>query len=137
MVVPCTCCDVDLANEHIVALVTRFKQIDKNDVKSQKKFVYKLISASFDGDSYLRCFEISDGQFLCRSGVSFVLQLNRRMQKDIVPSALYITHLYHIACIAEILSALVVYQTCMLQKAPSHRDRMYEEKKHPMVPSMF
>jgi hypothetical protein len=103
----------------------------------KKKFVYELISASFDGDSYQRYFEISDGQFLCRSGVSFVLQLNRRMQKDIVPSALYITHLYHIACIAEILSALVVYQTCMLQKAPSRRDRMYEEKKHPMVPSMF
>jgi hypothetical protein len=31
MVMPCTCCNVDLANEYIVALVTRFKEIDKND----------------------------------------------------------------------------------------------------------
>lgn len=128
MVEPCTCCDVDPLNIFNVAILTRFKQLGDENVEKQKQFVSDLLSAPRDGDCYERCFEISDGKYLCRTGLSTVLQLSRRLQQKIVPSARHITHRYRIICIASIFSALVVYRTSLLQKRPSRRDRTHEKK---------
>jgi hypothetical protein len=123
-----TCCNVTSDNQCNVALLTRFKEIDENDFEKQKQFVSGLLHETCDDECYQRCFEISVGKYLCRSCLSIVLQLPRRTQKAIVPSARYFNRRYRILCVTEIFSALVVYRTCMLQKAPSRRDRTYNKR---------
>jgi hypothetical protein len=123
-----TCCNVSPDCPYNVALLTRFKEIDENDFEKQKQFVSGLLSESCDDECYQRCFEISIGQYLCRSCLSIVLQLPRSIQKAIVPSARNISCRYRILCITEIFSALVVYRSCMLQKRPSRRDRTYNKR---------
>jgi hypothetical protein len=122
------CCNVTSDNQYNVALLARFKEIDENDLEKQKQFVSGLLSESCDDECYQRCFEISVGQYLCRSCLSIVLQLPRRIQKAIVPSARYISGRYRILCITEIFNALVIYRSCMLHKRPSRRDSTYNKR---------
>jgi hypothetical protein len=128
MVDICKCCDVDLSNEFNVVLLSEFKKIPRNDVEKQKQFVNDLLSFSCDDECFNRCFQISESRYLCRTGLSRVLKLSRRVQKAIVPSSKFIYHRYHIICITEIFSALVSYRTLAMQKWPTRRDRTYAER---------
>jgi hypothetical protein len=131
MVDTCKCCDhcdVDPSNEFNVVLLSEFQKIPKNDVEKQKQFVDDLLSLSCDDECFKCCFQISESRYLCRSGLSRVLKLSRRVQKEIVPSSKFIYHRYRILCITEIFSALVCYRTFVMQQRPTRRDRTYAER---------
>jgi hypothetical protein len=84
------CCNVNPSNEFNQVLRNKFKKIKKKDTEKQKEFIRDLLSVSCDGDRYERCFEISDGKFLCRSCLIEVLKLSCRLHQAIVPSAAFI-----------------------------------------------
>jgi hypothetical protein len=122
------CCDVDPSNTFNQQLLNKYQTIDKKDEKQQKRFFIDLLSVNCDGDSYKRCFEISVGYFLCRSCLCIVLQLSRRIKLEYVPSSKYILHRYHMICMADVFSAIVVYRTSVLQKRPTRRDGTYKQR---------
>jgi hypothetical protein len=125
-----SCCDVDPSNRFNQLLLTEFQRINAKDIEKKKKFVRDLLSVSCDGDSdtYERCFKIKDGHFLCRSRLITVLELSRRKHQAIVPSSGFINHQYCMICMADFLSAIVVYRTFVLQKWPTHRDGSYKQR---------
>jgi hypothetical protein len=122
------CCDVDPSNTFNQQLLNKYQIIDKKEQKKQKQFFISLLSVNCDGDSYERCFEIADGQFLCRSCLSTVLHLPRRTQLAFVPSSKYIHHRYYMICMADVFSAIVLYRTSVLQNRPTRRDGTYKQR---------
>jgi hypothetical protein len=122
------CCNVNPSNEFNQVLRNKFKKIKKKDTEKQKEFIRDLLSVSCDGDSYERCFEISDGKFLCRSCLIEVLKLSRRLHQAIIPSAAFIKDRYRLFCLANVFSALVLYRTYVLQNPPTRRDGSYKER---------
>jgi hypothetical protein len=53
--------------------------------------------------------------FLCRDGLSNVLQLSRRKKQSIVPPSKLIGKRYRLLCISKIFHALVLYRTSLLK----------------------
>jgi hypothetical protein len=78
----------------------KFKQ--EETVGLQKQFVYGMLSSLSDEDGYLRCFKVSENLFLCRDGLSNVLQLSHRKKQSIVPSSKLIGKRYRLVCLSEI-----------------------------------
>jgi hypothetical protein len=122
------CCDVDPSNKFNQELCNEYKKINKKDKEKQKLFVRDLLSVSCDADSYERCFEISNGKFLCRSCLIEVLKPSRRVHPAIVPSAKYTSDRYRLICMADLLSALVSYRSFILQNPPTRRDGTFKER---------
>lgn len=120
----CTC-RKELSYEPNCKLLIDFRKL--NGVPKQRQFLRELIGLSCDGQYYTRCFEVSENHFLCRSGLACVLQLTRRQQQEIIPSATYIKQRYNMICVSEIFSALLVYRNSVLQLPPTRRNYTYTE----------
>jgi hypothetical protein len=103
-------------------MLTEYQNI--NDVAQQKLLVAAMLSSSSDDDGYEQCFKVLDNQFLCRIGLSHVLQLSQRKVKKIIPSQKIISQRYCINCISAIFSALVNYRSYVLQSPPSRNNHM-------------
>jgi hypothetical protein len=107
-------CVYYLSKESKEALLQEFNK--KETVGLQKQHVYDMLSSSSDDDGFSRCFKVSENMmFLCRHGLSNVLQLSRRKKQSIVPSSKTITKRYSLLCISEIFNALVLYHTSLIQ----------------------
>jgi hypothetical protein len=74
-----------------------------------------MLSSLSDDDGFVRCFKVSENMFLCRDGLSNVLQLSRRKKQSIVPPSKLIGKRYRLVCISEIFHALVLYRTSLLK----------------------
>jgi hypothetical protein len=120
----CTC-RKELSYEHNGKLLNEFSKL--YEIAKQKQFVRGMLGVSCDGECYTRCFKVAENHFLCRSGVSTVLQLTRRKQQEIVPSPNYIKQRYYMICVSEIFCALLVYRNYVMQTAPNRRHNAYTD----------
>jgi hypothetical protein len=106
-------CVYYLLKESKEALLQEFNK--KETVGLQKQYVYDMLSSSSDDDGFSRCFKVPENMFLCRHGLSNVLQLSHQKKQSIVPSSKTITKRYSLLCISEIFNALVLYRTSLIQ----------------------
>jgi hypothetical protein len=102
-------CYSKLSEEQKDHLISKFKIF--RDVAKQKQFIYGMLSLESDDDGYERCFQISEGIFLCRLGLVKALKFSRRQAQRIVPSNPTISHRYRLQCISLIFNALVSYRS--------------------------
>jgi hypothetical protein len=70
-----------------------------------------MLSLDSDDDGYKRCFQISEGIYLCRIALVKALDLSCRQTKRVVPSNPTISHRYRLCCISLIFNVLVSYHS--------------------------